>query len=203
MPAETASLNQTRHLLALGYADGDNLLWNAAQNSIYHNKPATQAEASLHWLINDVLTGHGTRELREVMLGLNGQSTERIYVPTVNIIAPKHDRAGNQVIGPDGRQEEHHLTLPLPVTFISDQLFAAGCRNNTRLIDEYSAADPTHMADDQREDLTRLVARRMSERHRYFPGQNWDYGPENNWLRAENAVLEAFSGPSYALPPAR
>ncbi|HLC88184.1 MAG TPA: hypothetical protein VJG66_03985 [Patescibacteria group bacterium] len=200
MPAEAPSFRQTRHLLALGYAEGDNLLWNAAQNSIYHNKPATQAEASLHWLINDALTGFGARELREVMLGFNGQAPERIYVPTVNITAPKHDKARDRVMGPDGRQAEHRLTLPLPITFISYELFAAGSRNSTRLIEEYNA-DPVFIAVNEREDLTRMVARRMSLRNRYFPGRNWDYGPVNNWLLAEDAVLEAFSGPSYALPP--
>lgn len=191
-----------RFAIAHGYAVGDALVLHNARNSIYGGrKPQFQADAALHWVINDALTGFGGRELVDVMVETSRQSPNEIYVPTIRLTLPKHDRHGNKIMKTEKEQEEHNLKLPLPLAYVRDMLNAARLDQAAALFKSAPAKFPPLFYSEQ-QDIVRMVAHRMSVRHEFFPDDRWDYGPQQNWLLAEKTVYGALEAPVLGFPKA-
>lgn len=180
----------TRFLLALGYVLGDRLLYQAA-NNLETGQPETQAQACLHWVLNDALTGSGKEPLGKVMEKFRASSPDRLYIPTAWLSVPRHYLDGQPVKGLDGQQYKLSVFLELPVNFAAQQLKLNGFTEIAELLMTYGARFMA-IPESDKQDLTRRVAQRMY--------MCFDHGKNDNWLLSEKAIKEALEGPAFGLP---
>lgn len=180
-----------REGLIRAYIYGDELVratlsWPTPQE----NKPLLQAQATLHRLLNDALTGYGGRTLREVIMNPNGAE----YKPGVNLSVPVHNAHGEPQKDPNGTHRSVRVSLLLPLCFIQDRLRKHASPRSAQALEENST-DVLQIPKSLFPDVVRLVAERMSK--------NYDHGAEQNWLLSERALREALAGRAFRLPSVR
>lgn len=180
-----------RFAIAAYYATGDRLVQLAANLPDPNQQPRLRAQAELHRLLNDSITGYGNIPLPNALVD-PAKETTHLFVPTANLSLPEHDKDGNPIM--EGRlQKSHVIHLPMPLTFIHEELEAREKFNlEVEVLGENPAKFP-HLPEADIADLTRLVANRMSKKY--------DYDPKTNWFSSEAAIRRALAGPALSLPP--